>query len=54
VVDAYGDCTVAEKAICAGWAELPAPTLTWSVPDPLMPVSALMESARSPNEAALR
>ena len=28
VVDAYGESTVAAKAICVGWAELPAPRVT--------------------------
>jgi len=54
VVDAYGEDTVAEKAICVDRAALPAPRLTWSVPDPLTPRSPLMESARSPNTGALR
>ena len=28
VVDAYGESTVAAKAICVGWATLPAPRVT--------------------------
>src|SRR5579864_1857486 len=53
VVDAWGEATITEKAICAGCAELPAPRLTCSVPRPLTPWSALMASAMSPNAAAL-
>jgi hypothetical protein len=45
---------VISKAICVNVATLPVPAVTRRVPSPLMPKSALMESARTGKARTLR